>query len=334
MSSPARPVRVLGTGKYLPRRRVSAAEVDARAGVPDGWTMRMIEVEHRHFIDGETASEMGAEAARGALRAAGLELADIDVIVVSNTVGEQPIPCTAALVQRALGGERSGIPCFDIDATCLGFVVALDLIGHAIAAGAYRRALIIATEVASLGLDWGNPESAALFGDGAAAVIVGPAGPGEASRLLAARLETYSAGAELAQITHGGSKNHFRAYRPDEERGFLFQMDGPGLLRLSQQVFPPFLERLLGAADLGIQDIDLVIPHQASVKAMKLVQRRLRITDAQMVFILRDHGNTISATIPMALHEAIANGRARRGDRMLLIGTSAGLSVGGVVLVY
>ncbi len=328
----ARPVRILGTGEAVPRRVVTAAEVDARAGVPDGWTMRVTEVARRHFLDGETASELGARAAEQALAAAGLAIGDVDVIVVSNSVGEQPIPCTAARPPPARGGAAAGVPCVDVNPTSHGVGVALDLLGHAIASGGYRRALVVATEVASLGLDWSHPESAALFGDGAAAVVIGRAEPGEGSALLAARLETHSVGADLARITHGGSKHHFREYDPADERGFLFHMDGPGLLRLSHRIFPPFLDRLLAAAGCGIEDIDLVIPHQANVKAMRLVQRRLRITDDQMVFVLGERGNTISATIPMALHAAITSGRARRGDRLLLIGTSAGMSVGGLVL--
>jgi len=332
MPGSPRSIRILGTGEALPRRRVTAAEIDALAGVEPGWTLRTTEVAVRHFVDGESSSELGARACKRALDAAGLTVDDVDLIVCGNSVGQQPIPCTAAWIQRELGRAAHGIPCFDVNATCLSFLVALDLAAHAIGGGAYRRALIVSSEVASLGVDWSHPESAALFGDGAAAAVIGCPEAGESGRILASRMETWSGGAELAQITHGGSKRHFREFDPSDERGFLFHMDGPGLLRLSHRTFPPFLDRLLADAGLTLHDIALVIPHQANAKAMRLVQRRLRIRDDQMLFILRERGNTISATLPMALHAALEGGRVGRGDRVLLVGTSAGFSLGGMVL--
>lgn len=327
----ARPLRVLGTGKFLPDRCISSDQIDARLGLPAGTTLKRTGVAQRFAITHETASHMGAVAAQRALEAAGLTLDDIDVLVCGNSVGEQPIPCTAALIQRELGGV--GFPCLDIDATCLSFLAGLDLISYALAAGAYERALVVSSEIASLGLDWRAPDTASLFGDGAAAAVVGRC-PDGTSTILASRMETYSEGADLARIAHGGTREHFRTYNATDETGFLFQMDGPGLLRMTHQVLPRFLDRLLDQAGCTLQDVDLVVPHQVNSKAMRLVQRRLGIRDDQIMRTLRDHGNTISATLPMALHEAIAQRRVARGQRLLLIGTSAGLSIGGMVLDY
>lgn len=329
-----RPVKLLGTGKYLPKRLVTAAEIDQRIQAPSGWTMKKAGVAVRHFVLDETASQMGALAAREALQNAGLKLTDIDCIVAASGVGEQPIPCSASLLQEALGLADSGIPCFDINSTCLSFLVALDLVSYLITAGRYRHVLIVSAEIASVGLDWTDKESAALFGDGAAAVVVGPSAPGEASRILGARLETYSRGAHLSEIRGGGNRVHPRVHSAETEREFLFSMDGTAIFKMASRLMPDFFGALLEPIGCTVRDMKVVIPHQASAMAMRLLQRKIGVTDAQMVNIVENHGNTIAASIPMGLHEAIQTGRLKRGERALLVGTSAGLSLGGLVLDY
>ncbi|HLO02266.1 MAG TPA: beta-ketoacyl-ACP synthase III [Symbiobacteriaceae bacterium] len=327
-------VKLLGTGTYLPKRLVTAAEIDQRIQAPSGWTMKKAGVAVRHFVQDETASQMGALAAAQALQNAGLKATEIDCIVAAASVGEQPIPCSAALLQEAMGLADSGIPCFDINSTCLSFLVALDLVSHLVTAGRYRRVLIVSSEIASVGLDWSDKESAALFGDGAAAVVIGPSAPGESSRILGARLETYSRGAHLSEIRGGGTRVHPRIHSPATAREFLFSMDGTAIFKLASRLMPDFLGALLEPIGCTVRDLKLVIPHQASAMAMRLLQRKLGVTDAQLMNIVANHGNTIAASIPMGLHEAIVQGRLQRGDRALLIGTSAGLSLGGLVLDY
>lgn len=329
-----RKVKICGTGKYLPGRAVTDSEMDDRLGVARGWTQKTTDVAVRYFADGETASEMGAKAALAALAEAGLRFADIDCLVCASGTREQALPCTAVFIQQALGEQRSGVPAFDIDTTCLSFLNALDVMSCMIAVGRYRRVLIVSAEIASIGLDWSHKESAALFGDGAAAVVLGPAEAGEPSAIVGAALRTYSDGAPHSEIRAGGSRRHPRGLEPAVPDDYLFRMDGPAIFKMAARLLPDFTDALLRETRSRMSDFKAVVPHQGSAMAVRLMCRKLGISEAQLVYITPDHGNTIAASIPMGLHEAIRSGRVARGDRMLLIGTAAGLTLGGLVLDY
>ncbi|OXM82983.1 beta-ketoacyl-ACP synthase III [Paenibacillus rigui] len=326
-------VRIAGTGTYLPECLITDAEMDARLQVKPGWVNKKTNVVKRHFIQNETASRMGAKAARRALDAAGLEFAQIDCLVCTSATMEQPIPCTASLIQKALGQEQSGVPSFDVNSTCLSFVAGLDMMSYMVHAGRYRRVLLIATEVASKGLNWQQKESAALFGDGAAAVVI-ERSEDDCSRILHAAMETYSSGAHYSEIRGGGSAMHASKYTEATAADYLFDMNGEAIFRMASKLLPDFLQGMLGATGSRIGDYRLVIPHQGSAMAMRLLRRKLGIAEEQLMYITPDHGNTIAASIPMGLHEAIRQGRIQRGDRVLLLGTSAGFSMGGIDFVY
>ncbi|WP_059049149.1 beta-ketoacyl-ACP synthase III [Paenibacillus senegalimassiliensis] len=329
-----RKIKILGTGKYLPSRIVTDEELDRRLGVQPGWVHKITSVGIRHYVsDGETASFMGARAAEAALKNAGLRFEDIDCLVCTSGTKEQPLPSTAVWIQRAMGQDMSGVPAFDIDATCLSFLTGLDVMSYMVHAGRYRNVLLVATEIASVGLNWKDKESAALFGDGAAAVIIGPSGAQEASRIRHASLRTYSKGAHYSEIPGGGTK-----YHPDQpipvEDPFKFHMDGQSIFRLASKLLPGFVDELLDGSHIDMKEFKVVIPHQGSAMAMRLLQKKLGIAPAQFMNITPGHGNTIAASIPMGLHEAIQQQRIQRGDPMLLIGTAAGLTLGGMVLDY
>lgn len=329
-----RQVKITGTGRYLPGGGVAAEEIDRRLGVEPGWVMRKTSVANRHFVGEETASQMGAQAARDALEVAGLRFSDIDCLVCASGTMQQPIPCTAALIQEELGEQESGVPCFDVNATCLSFVTALDLMSYLIDAGRYRRILIVSTEIASKGLNWSDKESAALFGDGAAAAVVERSSEHESSRILHAEMTTHSGGAHHSEIRGGGSGLPASLYEEDRAADYLFSMDGEGIFRQASRLLPDFMNRLLGGAGLTMSDFKLVVPHQGSVMAMRLLQRKLGISEEQMLYIAPHYGNVIAASIPLGLDMAVREGRLERGDKVLLVGTSAGLSLGGVALIY
>lgn len=327
-----RQVKILSTGKYLPKNRVTAQELGQRLGLPPGWVEKKSGVLIRHFVEDETASEMGAFAAKAALEVAGLSFDEIDCLICTSGIPEQAIPCTASLIQKHLGGESSGIPAFDINSTCLSFITGLDVISYAIAAGRYRRVLLVATEVA-MGLNWQDKESCTLFGDGAAAAIAVQSEEEAGSRILCSRMETYSKGAHLSECRGGGNKLHPKEYAEHPEN-FLFSMDGKGIYRLASQILPSFVERMLAECQLTMAEMDLVIPHQASLMSMQLMRKHLGVPEDKWMAIVENHGNTIAASVPMALHEAVAGGKLQRGDRVMLLGTSAGFSVGGIILEY
>jgi 3-oxoacyl-[acyl-carrier-protein] synthase III len=271
-------------------------------------------------------------AAQAAIAAADWSASDLDVIIAACGVMEQPIPGTACLIQRRLGLGGSGLPCFDVNATCLSFLVALDTLSLGARAGRWRKALIVSADIASAALDFEHPEASVIFGDGAAAVAVEAVdGP---SQILAYLLETYGDGADLCRLEAGGTR-----VRPqDDLEGFLsrarFQMDGPGVFLATAKRFPRFIARLMKESQLSFHDIDLVVPHQASAAALDHLRRVLPIPSDRIVDIFADHGNQIAASLPSALHAAIDTGRLRRGQIALMIGTAAGVSLGGAVVRY
>jgi len=327
-----RPIKIISTGKYLPKKQVTAEELELELGLKKGWIKKKSGVLLRHFVEDETASFMGAMAAKEALKTAGLSVEDIDCIICTSGVPEQAIPCTAALLQKQLGAETSGIPAFDINATCLSFITGLDTISYLIEAGRYNRVLLVASEIMT-GLNWEDKETCTLFGDGAAAAIISKSDQGESSRILSSRMETYSKGARLTECPGAGNKLHPKYYA-DNPAAFLFKMDGKGIYRLASEILPGFVDRLLQPSGLTKADLDMTIPHQASLLSMKLIRKQLGIPEEKWMTIIQNHGNVIAASVPMALHEAITQNKIQRGDRIMLLGTSAGFSVGGIVLEY
>jgi 3-oxoacyl-[acyl-carrier-protein] synthase-3 len=328
------PLKIIGVGRYLPQRIVPSAEIEARCGLPSGWVERWSGVRERRWVadENETSSFMGAEAAKEAVANAGLKLHDVDLIINASGTPEQAIPDGGALIQRQLGLGSSGIACLTVHATCLSFLVALDMSANLLATGRYQRILIVSADIGSVGLNFAEPETATLMGDAAAAAVVIHTPPGEHSQLYAARLETYSEGADMTTIRGGGSRRHPNnpATRPEDN---LFHMEGLNLLRLVRQYGPGFLERLSPGLSTGLGDIQLVIPHQASLAALRFLHH-FGWPAEQMVLTLDWLGNCVAASLPVTLYEAIHQGRLQRGDKVLLIGSGAGLSFGGIVLRY
>lgn len=329
------PVRIAGTGEYQPSRRVSSREFDDRWGKEPGWTQQRTGIASRCFATPEeTSSVMGAQAARCALDVAGLSARDLDCIVFTASVPEQAIPCTAVLIHRHLGLEGTGVPAFDLNATCLGFMTAFDMMTAALAMGRYERVLIVSSEIASVGLNWDDTQTAALFGDGAAAVVLEAAGGDSRSELLGSRLQTFSEGADLCQVRSGGTRIRVRDQLQQFLEGACFEMAGRETYRLALRMFPQFIRELLRRASTQVADIACWIPHQASNKALAHLQAALELPVERMMHILPDAANQISASLPVALHRAIAAGRVKRGDLIALVGAGAGLSLGGAVLRY
>jgi 3-oxoacyl-[acyl-carrier-protein] synthase-3 len=328
------PLRILGTGVYRPREVIDSVAFDRRWQREPGWTERHCGVARRHrAAPDETSSWMGARAAEAALAAAGVDGTGLDAVVSACSVMEQAIPCLGVQIQQRLGLGASGIPAFDVNATCLGFMAALDLVASALATGRYRRVLIVSSEVASAGLDDNDPNTAPLFGDGAAAVVLDRA-PDAASALLACQLATYGDGHELCQLRAGGTRLRVGDDPVAHAVGARFTMDGRGLYRLTRSHLPPFVERLLAAAGRGLDGIDCIVPHQASGQGLDHMVAALGMAPERVVRILPEVGNQIAASLPSALHQAIVDGRLRRGQHCLLLGTGAGLSLGGAVLRY
>ncbi len=325
------PLKILGMGRYLPKRIVPSSEVETMCGLSAGWIERWSGVKERRWVsEGETNSFMGAEAAKEAIAQAGLKLTNIDLIINASGTPEQAIPDGGPLIQQQLGLGTSGVPCFTIHATCLSFLMALDTSASLLATGRYRTILIVSSDVGSVALNFNEPESASLIGDAAAAAVV-TLGDGH-SGILASRFETYGGAAHLTELRGGGSRCHPQSPLTQPEDN-LFHMDGSKILRLVHLYGKPFLERLQPGLSTGLGDIQLVIPHQASLAGVRSLRHFGWPSDFISV-TLTHLGNCISASIPATMYELIQQGQLQPGQKILLVGTGAGLSFGGVVLVY
>lgn len=254
----------------------------------------------------------------------------VDRLIVTSIMSEQPIPTTAALTGLRLSLGRP-VAAYDINASCLGFLHAVEGAATAIATGLSQGTAVAAVDLASLGLDRADRQTAALFGDGAGAAILVPSDG--SSRILAIALETHPMGSELCEIRAGGSR--FNQVRPPPDpRDYLFRMDGAELARLAIAHLPDFITRVLDQAGVGMRDIACVIPHQASRLGLKFLRHWLGPDGPPMVDILATHGNQVSASLPTALHAAVTGGLLRRGQLGLMVGTAAGFGMGAMVFRY
>jgi 3-oxoacyl-[acyl-carrier-protein] synthase-3 len=329
------PLQILGSGEFVPSHRIGSEEFDRSFNRAAGWTFRQTGVRSRAFARaGESVVTMGASAARQALANAGMSGEELDLIIAVGSVPAQAIPCTAVLLQRELGLAGEGTPAFDVNATCLGFLAALDLVAQGIATERYRAVLIVASERPSIGLRQSDASTAALFGDGAGAIIIAAGHSDTDGALLASHFQTFSRGAEFCRIRAGGSDLNPHTDHVAYADACYFEMRGRQLYRLAVERMPEFLDALLDRARIGPQDVDVWVPHQASAHGVEHMRAALRLPPDRFVSTLETRGNQVAASMPVALHHAIRCGMVRSGQIVALIGTGAGLSFGGAVLRY
>jgi 3-oxoacyl-[acyl-carrier-protein] synthase-3 len=326
------PLQIIGAGRYVPERVVTAAEIEALCNVKSGWVARRAGVLERRWVSGETAAFMGAAAAREAMAQATLDWNELDLILNASGTVQQAIPDGASLLQRELGLGLSGIPCMSVNATCLSFLVAIDMAATLLATGRHRTILIYASDVGSAALNFEEPESSSLIGDGAAAVVVRRTPDGETSRVVATHFATYGAGSHLTEIRGGGSARHPAnpATQPEDN---LFHMEGPEVLRMALKYGGKLLEGVRPGLSQGMAGVKWVIPHQTSLLGIKALHS-FGWKPERIVETLSKYGNCVAASLPMTLYEAIMTDRLQRGDEFLLVGTGAGLSMGAMILVY
>lgn len=318
--------RIAGTGGYLPAKTITAEELDVRLQLDRGWTRQHTGVAVRHQrAPEETAATMARAAATEALAAAGCTWREVDLIIDASTSQQQPIPCNAALLQEAFGSEASGIATLDVHCSCLSFVAALNLANALLAIGQHERILIVSSETPLDGVNWNDPASACLMGDGAAAAVVERVAPAHHCHY---RFETYAEFAHVCEIAGGGTRLPSYRYTPEQDARYRFAMDGPRLHRAASKHLPPMINTLF--AEAGVQPADLhVVPHQASGPAVELLSRRLGLAAGRLHVGLAEHGNMVAAGIPYALH--CARQKIGGGARILLVGTAAGYSQAGFI---
>lgn len=331
---PSTRATISGIGIYLPRRIVPSRELDDQFGLGAGWLERNCGVRQRHVVSGdETQEQMAAAAARAALADAGIDARDIDLLLFGAAVGRQPIPATGPLIKRQLGLSDRNFPAYDVNATCLSALVALDLAALHVGAGRAKAALVVTAEIASRALPWKtDPRTAGLFGDGAAALVVTAAGARTGYALGPVHMETYAEGYECCELRAGGTRYDFHAEHELFAANAWFDMKGAALYRLSSEAAPDFIARLLALAGWRQDEVDLVVPHQASAHALAHIAKRCGFASERVVNLVAEIGNQVAASWPIALYKAREAGRLRRGAKVLVLGTSAGVSLGGAAL--
>ena len=318
--------RIAGTGSYLPPRRLTNADLVAelaKRGIDtsDDWIVERTGIRARHFAAPDVASsDLGVEAARRALDAAGLQPQDIDLIIVATSTPDMVFPSTACILQNKLGAN--GCAAFDVQAVCSGFVYALSVADAMIQSGAAQRALVVGAEVFSRILDFNDRTTCVLFGDGAGAVV----------------LEASEQPGILASDLHADGKHVDILCVPGNVSGGqilgdpLLKMDGQAVFKLAVGVLEKAARATLEKAQLTEADIDWLIPHQANIRIMQGTARKLKLPMEKVVVTVDQHGNTSAASIPLALDHAVRSGQVQAGQTVLLEGVGGGFTWGAVLL--
>ena len=320
--------RITGTGSFLPPRRLTNADLAAElAGrgveTTDEWIVERTGIRARHFAAPDvTSSDLGAEAARRALQAAGLRPGDIDLIIVATSTPDMVFPSAACIVQNKLG--IAGCPAFDVQAVCSGFVYALTVADAMIKTGAASKALVIGAEVFSRILDFSDRTTCVLFGDGAGAVVLeASATPG----ILASDLHADGRHAGILCVP-GNVSGGIILGKP------LLRMDGQAVFKLAVGVLESAARAVLAKAGLTEADIDWLIPHQANIRIMQSTAKKLKMPFEKVIVTVNEHGNTSAASIPLALDDAVRGGKVKKGDIVMLEGVGGGFTWGAVLLKY
>ncbi len=320
--------RITGTGSFLPPRRVTNAELAeelAGRGVEtsDQWIVERTGIRARHFAAPDvTSSDLGAEAARRALEAAGRAPADIDLIIVATSTPDMVFPSAACILQNKLG--ITGCPAFDVQAVCSGFVYALTVADAMIQNGTASRALVIGAEVFSRILDFNDRTTCVLFGDGAGAVVIEAS---ETPGILATDL--HADGRHVGILCVPGHVSGGNVLGDP-----LLKMDGQAVFKLAVGVLEDAARATLAKANMTDADIDWLIPHQANIRIMQSTAKKLKLPLEKLVVTVDQHGNTSAASIPLALDEAVRSGRIKQGDTLMLEGVGGGFTWGAVLLNF
>lgn len=320
--------RITGTGSYLPPRRLTNADLAAELATrgvetSDEWIVERTGIRARHFAAPDvTSSDLGVEAAKNALQAAGLQTSDIDLIIVATSTPDMVFPSAACILQNKLG--IAGCAAFDVQAVCSGFVYALTVADAMIKTGSANKALVIGAEVFSRILDFSDRTTCVLFGDGAGAVV----------------LEASETPGILASDLHADGKHVGILCVPGNVSGGqvlgdpLLKMDGQAVFKLAVGVLESAARATLAKANLTDADIDWLIPHQANIRIMQSTAKKLKMPLEKLIVTVDQHGNTSAASIPLALDSAVRGGKIKKGDTLMLEGVGGGFTWGAVLLKY
>ncbi len=312
--------RILGTGSYVPDRILTNADLEKMVDTSDSWILERTGIRERRVVGiGEACSDLASRAAAKALVKAGIQASQLDLIIVGTCTGDSPLPSTACLVQQRIGATHAAA--FDLNAACCGFVYALALADSYVKTG-FQHVLVIGAEVMSSITDWTDRNTCVLFGDGAGAVVVGKA---DEAGVLSVHLHGDGEHSELIQVPGGGSRFPASEQTMNDRLQFV-KMKGNETFKVAVKTMEEAVREVLTFNHRSIDDVDVFVPHQANIRILKAVAQRLKFPLEKTIVNLDRFGNTSAASIPLALDEAIAAGRIKKGDLVLLAAFGAGLT--------
>ncbi len=315
--------RIAGTGSHAPERVLTNRDLEQMVDTSDQWITERTGIKERRVASpDEASSDLALKASRAALGAAGLEATDLDMIVVGTITPDMQLPACAAVLHKKLG--CGDIPAFDVSAACAGFIYSLSIADQFIRTGLCSRVLVVGVEMLSKAINWQDRNTCVLFGDGAGAVVLVPAEEGS-GRVLSSKLYTDSSLVDSLCIPAGGSREPLTVASLEAQRNKV-QMVGSDVFKVAVRNLTSASRSALAEADLGPQDVDWVVPHQANLRIINQVAQRLKIPLERFVLNIDRYGNTSSASIPLALDEGVRDGRIQPGHTVLMCALGAGFS--------
>lgn len=331
MTVPPRP-GILGIGVGVPQRVVSNHELAQIVETSDEWIVTRTGIRERRFLgNGETLAGIGAQAARKALENAHLTVGDIDFLIACTYTPERQCPSVACELHEALGLGMK--PAIDINAACSGYLYAVHFANNLIRAGAHRNILIVSLEAQSKYLDFTDRTTCVLFGDGAAATVIGAVEDGARSQILATTVGADGTGKEMITHDFGGPLDTESPHARNGKYPFL-RMNGREVFKFAVRIVGPALDEVLALSGVSASDVDLLIPHQANIRIINAAAERLNLPPERVMANIEKYGNTASVTIPLALADAIEQGRLKPGDHLALVAFGAGYTYGSAIVKW
>ncbi|MGZ9584688.1 beta-ketoacyl-ACP synthase III [Paenibacillus marinisediminis] len=322
-----RSVGIIGTGKYVPERILTNAELSEMVDTSDEWIVTMTGMKERRIAgEHEATSDLAYEAAVKALESAGITAEQLDLIVVCTVTPDTMFPSTACIVQERLGANRAAA--FDLSAACAGFIYGLATASNFIKTGIYKHALVIGAECLSRITDYTDRNTCILFGDGAGAAVLGPVEEGRG--FMSFELGADGTGKDLLKLEAGGSRKPASVETVENKLHSIY-MNGREVFKFAVRIMGNAAEEALSKAGKTKEDIDLFIPHQANARIIKSAIDRLNLPEEKCMINLPKYANTSAASIPIALAEAAEEGRLSQGDTVVLVGFGGGLTWGACV---
>jgi 3-oxoacyl-[acyl-carrier-protein] synthase-3 len=329
-ATPAVRAAVLGLGVHVPSRVLTNADLERMVDTTDEWIVTRTGIRERHVVGSDQASsDLAVPAAEGALREARIDADDIDLIICGTTTPDVVFPATACLVQARIGARRAGA--FDLLAACSSFVYGVISAAQAIESGLARYVLVIGAEVLSKLVDWTDRNTCVLIGDGAGAVVMGPARDGGGVRATVVGAD--GSAADILKLPSPGSRIPM-TLEAIAQRQHRARMDGQAVFKLAVRIVPEAIRTVVERAGMVMDDIDLIVPHQANQRIIEAIAKATGLPLERVVSTIERYGNTSSASIPLSLWEARRGGRLHDGDHVVLVAFGGGFTWAGCVLTW